>query len=491
MAPSQPIPELNRLQHVGMSTEVHGAFTGLSRSFDHPSATEVHGAFTGLLHSFDHPSDGYFSKVSRLFKDHYWLLAFKWTEIFTHDVISSVPVEWHRFLDHLSSDHLKRMMVEMSVDNVPRSCPQSFKLFIDGCRELAIRLNWPSFDVHVDPGTREHRTSEKKVSEVKHVAEFIDSLLRETNEKELPVIIDIGCGLGYLTKKLSSKGFKLIGIDARGDLCVRATSSKKNSSKKETPSKESSKDSSRFVEMFIEDTDECLSSILNLIPPDREAVLIGLHSCGDLLKHIISLYSKSPRFVGMFCVTCCYHKIDKSHFPRSSVFREAAEEEKVIFNPVILRVGTQRTPLSWSHELSDSSLDAHTKSAAFRGILQEVVESKPFVWKKQRSKMKLQNEFSGYIDQVILGFEEEERSQVLSLLERQAEKRSAHSGLVRSLKILQTLIQPVVESAVVYDHVKHLNELGLESWAVQSFSQIISPRNLLVISMKDFSGKYP
>ena len=437
-------------------------------------STELPDTFKKLLDTFNHPSDEYFTEVTKLFKDHYWLLAFKWTEIFTHDIISLVPVDWHRFLDQLSSDQLKQMMIEMSVDNVSRGCPQSLKLFIDGCRELAIRLNWPSFDVHVDPGTREHRTSEKKISEVKHVAEFIDSLLREMDEKELPVIVDIGCGLGYLTKKLSSKGFKLIGVDARGELCVRATSSK---------------DSSRFVQMFIEDTDECLSSILNLIPPDRKAVLVGLHSCGDLLKHIISLYSKSSRFVGMFCVTCCYHKIDKSQFPRSSVFREAAEEENVKFNPVVLRVGTQRTPLSWSHELNEGSLDAHTKSAAFRGILQEVIESKPFAWKKQRSKMKVRNEFSGYIEQVIRGFEQEERSQALFLLERQAERRSADNGLVRSLKILQTIIQPVVESAVVYDHMKYLNELGLESWSVQCFSQIISPRNLLVISMKNIQNK--
>lgn len=423
-----------------------------------------------VLSGFHHPPDDYFNHVTSLFKEYNWLLKFKWTEIFTNDVISSVPVEWQNFLDQLNADQLRQMMIRNDLDSIPYTCPASLKEFILKCSELAIRLSWPSFHVLMDVDAREHRTCVKKINEVKHVSEFIDEILRKCFGNELPIIIDIGCGLGYLTNKLSSKGFELIGIDARGELCVKAGSSK---------------NSSQFVEMLIEDSQDCLNAILSLIPSDRKAVLIGLHSCGDLLQHIISLVSKSSRFVGLFCVTCCYHKIDKNKFPRSSDFKIQAGKERLEFNPVILRVGTQRTPLSWCHELDESNLDAHTKSAAFRGILQEVIESKPFSWKKQRSKMKLQSHYSGYIDQVIKGFKPEERDEARYLLETQSSKRSAHTSLVRSLKILQTIIQPVMESAIVYDHLKHLKEMGLESYAIQCFSQIISPRNLLVISMKN------
>lgn len=423
-----------------------------------------------LLSNFHHPSDDYFSQIASLFKEYHWLLKFKWTEIFTDDVISSVPRDWQIFLDKLDANQLRKMMIHNETDLIQDACPTSLKNFINKCNDLAIRLRWPSFDIPVDVDVREHRTSVKKINEVKHVSEIMDEVLRKRFGDDLPVIIDIGCGLGYLTKKLSSKGYKLIGIDARGDLCVKASSND---------------NSSQFVEMFIDDSPECLNTILSLIPPNKKAVLIGLHSCGDLLQHIISLFSKSSYFVGFFCVTCCYHKIDENKFPRSLDFRIQADEQSLEFNPVILRVGTQRTPISWCHELSETSLDAHTKSASFRGILQEVIESKPFTWKKQRSKMRLHNNFSGYIEQVIKGFKAEEREEARRLLETQTSKRSAYASQVRSLKILQTIIQPVVESAIVYDHLKHLKEIGLESYAIQSFSQIISPRNLLVISMKN------
>lgn len=423
-----------------------------------------------IVKLFKHPPNNYFNNVATIFMEYNWLITFKWTEIYTHDIISSVPFDWHCFLKGLSSIELQKIMTDMDSRMLPESCPESFKTFLERCKELSIRLSWPAFNVTVDPTVRVHRTSEKKISEVKHVAEFIDNLLRENHGTELPVIIDIGCGLGYLTKKLSSKGFQLVGIDARGDLCVRA---------------KSSKDSIKFVEMVVNDSEDCLHSMLSILSPDQKAVLIGLHSCGDLLSHIISLYTKSPRFIGMFCVTCCYHKMDKVLFPRSSKFREIAERKGLMFNPVVLRVGTQRTPESWCQGLTNSNLDAHTKSGAFRGILQEVIESSKLAWKKPRSKMKLQGEYSGYIDQVIEGFNEEDRFKAQKLLEEQVQKRSPFTSLVRSLKILQTIIQPVMESAIVYDHLNYLKELGFDGCVIQCFSQIVSPRNLLVISMKN------
>jgi len=140
--------------------------------------------------------------------------------------------------------------------------------------------------------------------------------------------------------------------------------------------------------------------------------------------------------------------------------------------------------MSWTIGLTEQSLDIHTKSAAFRAILEEVQVETNYSWKKVKSRMKQTNHFQDYIDQAILGFPSDTRALALNLLQETVDKRRQTLDKVKALKILQILIQPVVESVVVFDHIVKLRENGIQSKGEQAFSQLISPRNTVIIGIK-------
>ena len=363
------------------------------------------------------------------------------------------------------------MLLTMEVEE---DCPESFIKFLRLCKELSIRLKWSQHSTPIPPFTQVNRTSVKKLQESINFGHFIaDFCFNHFSEEDIKktTVVDIGCGLGYVSSQLYKKGFHVIGVDARPDLCVTANS-------------RIGTDRMSFVHHFVSDSQETQEFIDNLVPEGNNGVIIALHGCGDLLDHVINLFCRSKRFKGLFCVTCCYHKIDKKKFPRSDLFRESCQEHGLRFDPVSLRSACQKTPISWTIGLTAESLDIHSKSAAFRGILEEVQIQTNYSWKKTKSRMKKTNDLQDYVDQAILGFPVEKRTEALKLLQETITKHQDKLNRVKTLKILQTLIQPIVESVVVLDHVVKLREQELKATAAQVFSQNISPRNTAVIALK-------
>lgn len=415
-------------------------------------------------------SEDYFQSVADVLSEYWWLVDFKWTEIFQRDLMNTIPDDWHSFFQNHSAADIKIMMSTMTL---PQNAPASLAKYVELCKRNSPRLDWLQFSTPL-PVEREKQTSAKKLRESVSLAQFVgDFCMTRFSEDELKTttIVDIGSGLGYVSNRLSTRGFTVIGVEAREAL-VKTANSRLGSERLS------------FIQHYLDGSDKSQSFINSLIPTGRQGILIGLHCCGDLLDHIINAFLKSDRFKAMLCVTCCYHKIDKNKFPRSRALKRIASEKKLKFSPINLRSACQKTPESWSFDVTDQSLDMHTKAAAFRGLLEEVLIQVDHNWKKQRCRIKISNDMNQYISQVTPGFPESIRDEATLLLHKTIQEKEPLLGHVRTLKILHTFMQPVVESVVVWDHVVKLRELGMKTNAIQVFSQIVSPRNTLVISVK-------
>lgn len=142
------------------------------------------------------------------------------------------------------------------------------------------------------------------------------------------------------------------------------------------------------------------------------------------------------------------------------------------------------TPWKWSYDLTAQSMEEHAQRSAFRAMLEQVLVQTDYQWKKPKCHMKKSTDFSDYVKQVIVGFAPEMRGRAESLLHSVIKERECETRNVMVLKLLQTIIQPVVESLIVYDHVVKLREAGLTCSPVQVFSQLVSPRNTLIFASK-------
>lgn len=415
-------------------------------------------------------SNQYFEDMAQLVSRFWWLINFKWTDIFLHDVVGKMPADWRRFLLSLGVKEIQDMLFQMQA---PDSAPLQFQKFVESCKNCALRLRWTLYTTPVPVNLKQNGFSDKKLRESLSLASYVSRLCEQRfpDFKNCLTLVDIGCGLGYVSSDLNKKGFHVVGVECRQHLV-------------DSCNKRMKSDNLRFVQHRVDGSGESQQFLQSLVPDGRDGVLLGLHCCGDLLDHIIDLFIRSERFSSLFCVTCCYHLIDKEGFPRSQACRSACAKENLSFDHISLRVGCQPTPWKWAHDLTHDSMLMYAKSSTFRAVLEEALVQTDYRWKKPKCHMKKSLDFENYVQQIIVGFDPQVRDIAERLLNETIQKRECETHNVMALKILQTIIQPVMESLIVYDHVIKLREAGHSSFAVQAFSQLISPRNTLIVSSK-------
>lgn len=429
-------------------------------------------------------SHDFFDKSAQLLSQYWWLLDFKWTDLFIKDVLSNIPDEWNCFLDSLTHQQLYYMLNNMLLppDISSKDVPESFNDFIEKCSNLAFRLKWPMIESpvvaamkNVNPATHKHQ-SPMKHRESESLAYFVENLIANnqllSEYKSSLTILDIGCGLGYVSNKLNQLGFNVIGIEAREQLVKKASIRNKNV---------------KFICKFIDEKPETLTFLSKILSeecqPHGKVLMIGLHSCGDLLSYMMNIYTKIDCVIGLACITCCYHKISPNAFPRSKLFTKVGKEYNLQFNQVTLRVGCQCTPIKWADDLKN--LPNHTLAATSRALLEEILITNKLPWNRIRCKLKLASSFDEYFEQIIPGFDISEKEKVIDTWNKLVSIRKNQLNKVKNVKILQTLIQPVTETVILVDHMIKLCELGYPSSVFQVYSQLISPRNTLLLSLKD------
>lgn len=425
----------------------------------------------------------YFQQVSKILSEFWWLLDFKWTHLFVDNILTNIPRDWNDFLDSFTHSQIYFMMKQMTIPpELSTNVPESFKKFLDDCRHLSLRLEWPMIEspavvamTHVKPSARKYQ-SPMKHRESESLAYFVKRLVESTelldfHQRSRLTILDIGCGLGYISGKLNEEGFKVIGIEAQKDLVI--TASKRNTNVK-------------YIQRMIDDSPENIQFLTHLLRDecgnDGKVLMIGLHTCGDLLSYMMNIYTEVDQIIGLACITCCYHKISAHAFPRSQLFSKIANDYCLKFNPVAMRVGCQCTPSKWAEDIEN--LPKHTLAAFSRSILEEMLVLKRISWNRIRCKLKLASTLPEYLDQILPGFDVDAQDGVINTWNSLLSTRSCQLNQVKNLKILQTLIQPVTETVILMDHCVRLCEMSLPSCVYQVYSQLISPRNTLLLSLK-------
>ncbi|GAM26389.1 hypothetical protein SAMD00019534_095640 [Acytostelium subglobosum LB1] len=144
----------------------------------------------------------YIQQLALFINQYSWLYRERTIDFFLNDVWSLVPVEWHEPLLSMTDTEC---LWFASADVVKDTWPQSLRTFVTEAKRLWMpktvkrdeqRWKMPDFAL---PSLK-LKMSEKKIHEIKRMAELVDSVAIIMKPDE---IVDIGSGEGYLTQVLS------------------------------------------------------------------------------------------------------------------------------------------------------------------------------------------------------------------------------------------------------------------------------------------------
>ncbi|XP_033725202.1 protein RRNAD1-like [Pecten maximus] len=273
------------------------------------------------------------------------------------------------------------------------------------------------------------------------------------------------------------------------------------------------------------------------------ALMIGLHCCGDLTPTMMEYFQSLDFVRGLCCVSCCYHRMEVKagnetpyNFPLSATTckiynKLRGDNPKWSIGTFALRLAAQETRARWGKQTAEDH-DYHTKNVGYRGILElykhtskssrgtegfsssinipvsflkvqsDVVQrdclalgilelykhTKSKNCEKAARRIARKSDFSSftaYVEAASCRLEAEEgtgidRAELFRLYEENKDKMR----FIEPLTALQYLLQPVLEGLITTDRAQYLKEHGITTEIIPIFDEVISPRNLALISVK-------
>lgn len=352
------------------------------------------------------------------------------------------------------------------------------------CHEFCLHDNDPE-----ESDEKKHNTflSIKKNHEIVAMSLKVSTLCKQI---KCINVVDVGSGKGYLGQRLSDDyNLNVLGIEGCHDYSLSAINRQQTFEKIKTKNysacnfrtinyeidKESVKNSNDFITRIKENMKDMNSSDGN------NAILIGLHACGDLTTDSLKMFTLESYFKAILIVGCCYNLCTETGFPLSAYVKA----KDLIFGKNAFMLACQ-SPVKWKHtnqELGHSLL--------FRSIFQKLVSDKDIdenILKsiKFRKIGKKAKTFQDYISLASKNLP----SDVSEVLITEAEEYfSNYKDLWSEMKQFHWLrmqLAPCIEKLILLDRICYLMEIGYQNASVvKLFETTLSPRCLAIICNKN------
>ncbi|KAK7206441.1 methyltransferase domain-containing protein [Myxozyma melibiosi] len=425
----------------------------------------------------------------------------------------TVSEEWLQFFDDGDLDQILDFLIFFKN---PESLhpPSSLVDFISKIRHLSIDRTLPKDLASTAPlpflqtSALSLGMSPKKIHECQYLAAAVSSICDDVDTRH---VIDLGSGKGYLSRTLAHEfDCSVVAVESvksRTEGAGRLDTlydSKGGKRKAKALDAYRAKGSLIHVEKFVSSGD--LHEVVDQAELlDEKAVLVGLHTCGNLSHHALRSLFETKAIHGVAVVGCCYNQMtekladhDDIGFPMSSKL-----DTYNIPLPMSARMLACQAPATWTK----SSREDFFKRHFYRALLQRIFKDR--------------NLLESDKDKIVIGSLRKQWYTSFSTYCTGACRRaaSAHSYRIRSsspadsqnpfeitpevaehyhdlyllkkrrLSILWTLmactVAPLTEALIHLDRFYFLKENGARKVSVSVvFNQSISARNLLVVGLK-------
>ncbi|XP_023707737.1 methyltransferase-like protein 25 isoform X2 [Cryptotermes secundus] len=256
------------------------------------------------------------------------------------------------------------------------------------------------------------------------------------------------------------------------------------------------------VTMFVTQQTDLCSLVKDHFNSDRceHLSITGLHTCGDLAPACLRIFANKEECGSVSNVGCCYHLMEEEYvrspfwtdtnpplptgvqpgFPVSKCLHmqefSLGRNARMLAAHSLDRIGEY-------HELSSESL-------FFRALLQVLLLKKcgnDIPW-GQVGRLKYHN-FVDYVQKAVKKLclsIEVSTDEIVSLYKT----HSVEQQQLHVFFLLRVALAPVIEAVILLDRLLYLLEQGIQdSYLVQLFDPVISPRCYCIVSLKNYPGK--
>ena len=147
---------------------------------------------------------------------------------------------------------------------------------------------------------------QKKKYEIKLLG---DTIIKEAKNKNINIIIDVGCGIGYLTNYISmNSNIRAIGIEGNEDNTNKMMLRIEMIEQKNNENIKKAEGYTAFLTPEISPEEFKKIARIN----DENVILTGLHPCGDLTPILMRLFKNLEQIKSLIFVSCCYNKLSEN-----------------------------------------------------------------------------------------------------------------------------------------------------------------------------------
>ncbi|XP_075167966.1 putative methyltransferase-like protein 25 [Haematobia irritans] len=429
----------------------------------------------------------YFKQVIKFLRKYSWAYEEANTCFIKSKTLEKMPKEFHHYFQNITTEDLNLFpqVHEPLVNNKPPHSVLEFR------QQLAILIPANAFS---DPLTGDklievdnmRNMNLKKRHEIQRLANIIN---RELKFRRKCVLVDFGCGLGYLSEILYkyNKNFLILGLESDPHRVEAANKRLRSYVSKDTKNIE-------YSEHYIteESKDFITKSIENLLHSneDKESTvapstaIIGLHACADLTITSMKLFLEMSHVKNLIIMPCCYHKMKMSsnnlefqNFPLSCALKEVLYEEHSngssyvhYLNRPFLRLACQQTVKRWQKS-SKEQHEIHGLEMFLRGTAEALTNKEGEMVAKSKKHFELGSISNVDFEMFSQLYHLKSKNDSIKVDWTQAHRQEFHNilqtypdgdKLAEGLTCLQTSMQKLCENLVLYDRLCYIKEMASE-----------------------------
>nr|XP_015815023.2 methyltransferase-like protein 25 [Nothobranchius furzeri] len=237
------------------------------------------------------------------------------------------------------------------------------------------------------------------------------------------------------------------------------------------------------------------TELRELISELKDAVVVGLHTCGDLAPSTLKMFVDKPELAAVCGIGCCYHLLSEEFDPsghecsqtacgfplsqylrRQSCFcgRNARMSACLALERVSLGQGIQMESLFFRAVLHVLLRDHYSSYKSEKRVGNVYSKTKSFVDYVRRALRRLELDDSKLSDGEIQSYQDAYRARMEEM---------------HAFNMLKVTLAPCIEGLILLDRLCYLKEQdGVSSALVQLFNPLLSPRCYALIGLKSHAN---
>ncbi len=379
-----------------------------------------------------------FLKIKSFLKKHDYLVDQEMLTRFE----SKIPAPYDQWIQHLSTFSVDDLL---TIENTYCTKKMNCDGLLDFIEEVKSLIDFDFYEGSTEliSGELTRKMSEKKRHEISQIKAFL-------KDQDLNHFVDIGSGAGHLSSALVD--------DKRTSICMDENQAYQLiGSRKIARWAPQLEDKIQFVHKKIQ-------TISDIIMPDEQGMLLGLHCCGPLSTTLVK--AKPTHLLNL---GCCYHKLVDEYN-----ISQLAQDHPLVLSNHALTCAAKGSTWQTQKSFRNKQRVKRYRYALHFLLLESFDQSFTTLGNAKTSDYK--GSFSTYC----LKFAPQTSSLTTEEIEAFYAEILPKIDLIISAGSLRALLARVIEAYLIVDRVLYLRENGKSAKIIQIFDKKISPRNMAI-----------